>query len=950
MSKTLNITPTVRMNFILFVSLIFILNFFPLELHSQNFRSLNFEGAGYVTGVFPVKYNPNFLPNPSNQTIYARTDVGGVYKSTDNGNSWKFISNFRSNMSPSELMIQGIAVREKSGHYSSPDTLLVAWGHNRQDALESGVYRSLWKSTDGGETWTRPTIEPPGVLFSGNNFKIKIGGECVVYHPDSANVLYMGGISPVPNTAPCLYKSLNGGDHWVKVNGIPFTVQDTITCISLLSGTTDIWVGTTRGVYRSSNNGISWRFMDNHYPSVKRILLQKFGNGIIAYVAYGNQTSNQSIARFTGYNNSWKDLSANFDQNIIYGNHGLSKKYFSALTLVKNYGVDNVLLAGRYERPLRISFNYGENWTGNGDPLPQTGDQVVFRYKHNTANFPNHQYRYEIRDFIYTGMNHIVQNPNDQFSNYWYSSGGAGAYKSEDGGILYLNSLNHSTWEYMVSGMSLPVVYDISFDPALQADIQIPISDWTNAYTTQQGSMDYSKLGYDRQGTNNHSCSGQPNYYDTYITNVTRALIVPDEPMISYNIGGNVYYHSAKMYKRTQSGMVLYQEICNLPWANTPDRVLSDGLVIPHSDGKDRLVVLLGASQMKRSKIEPGFEDIGVYRIEIDRQSSDASYIESSFLGQRGNDVMSQSAFMNALLPPLGTTSELFSNQFNLAKSDEGKLFLYLEGIEGDESAGGFFISNDTGANWQKVSDVVEIGEYKDEGCLKFNDGMLYLAIKNRGLYYSDNIENDTNWIFTKLNDFVSAEQVEVKNLNTSQSRKQIYVFGRRFGDRFNKIYRAEIDADGNYTEWEEIAGNIPAVRSLRINPNPDFENELWIATSGQGVIIYEHDGKPTYQNNTPEILPKDFSLRQNYPNPFNPFTRIEFTLPVNASVTLSLYDITGREVKSLIDQNTFTAGLHGINFNASDLASGVYFYRLSAKPSDNSPMFTSVKKMMLLR
>ena len=74
----------------------------------------------------------------------------------------------------------------------------------------------------------------------------------------------------------------------------------------------------------------------------------------------------------------------------------------------------------------------------------------------------------------------------------------------------------------------------------------------------------------------------------------------------------------------------------------------------------------------------------------------------------------------------------------------------------------------------------------------------------------------------------------------------------------------------------------------------------------------------------------KSFKLNQNYPNPFNPVTRISFSLPMYAKVTVKVYDLLGREVRQLVNEN-MNAGSFMIDFNGSDLASGVYFVRLTA-------------------
>ena len=76
--------------------------------------------------------------------------------------------------------------------------------------------------------------------------------------------------------------------------------------------------------------------------------------------------------------------------------------------------------------------------------------------------------------------------------------------------------------------------------------------------------------------------------------------------------------------------------------------------------------------------------------------------------------------------------------------------------------------------------------------------------------------------------------------------------------------------------------------------------------------------------------VPEDYTLAQNYPNPFNPTTVISYQLPVASQVRLAIYDMLGREVATLID-GEIAAGRHSINFNGSNLSSGVYLYRLQA-------------------
>jgi hypothetical protein len=96
---------------------------------------------------------------------------------------------------------------------------------------------------------------------------------------------------------------------------------------------------------------------------------------------------------------------------------------------------------------------------------------------------------------------------------------------------------------------------------------------------------------------------------------------------------------------------------------------------------------------------------------------------------------------------------------------------------------------------------------------------------------------------------------------------------------------------------------------------------------------------------------PEQFSLYQNYPNPFNPVTTIEFNLPEDAVVTLTVYNILGQEMAVLLNNEVLEEGTQSIMFDASGLASGIYFYKISARGiGDYGKYSSSVMKMILAK
>ncbi len=95
---------------------------------------------------------------------------------------------------------------------------------------------------------------------------------------------------------------------------------------------------------------------------------------------------------------------------------------------------------------------------------------------------------------------------------------------------------------------------------------------------------------------------------------------------------------------------------------------------------------------------------------------------------------------------------------------------------------------------------------------------------------------------------------------------------------------------------------------------------------------------------------PEHFEVYQNYPNPFNPSTVIRYSLSVHSIVTLKVYNVLGQEVVTLLNGESMEAGFNDVSFNASNLPSGVYFYRVTATGVDDHQIFNDVKRMMLIK
>jgi len=116
-----------------------------------------------------------------------------------------------------------------------------------------------------------------------------------------------------------------------------------------------------------------------------------------------------------------------------------------------------------------------------------------------------------------------------------------------------------------------------------------------------------------------------------------------------------------------------------------------------------------------------------------------------------------------------------------------------------------------------------------------------------------------------------------------------------------------------------------------------EAQDTLKFLITDKNGLVFEKSIIVTY------TLPATYALDQNFPNPFNPSTTIFYQIPTNSRVTLHVYNVLGQRVTTLVDEER-SAGFHEATFDASRLASGVYFYRITAGK------FVSIKKMLLMK
>jgi hypothetical protein len=154
---------------------------------------------------------------------------------------------------------------------------------------------------------------------------------------------------------------------------------------------------------------------------------------------------------------------------------------------------------------------------------------------------------------------------------------------------------------------------------------------------------------------------------------------------------------------------------------------------------------------------------------------------------------------------------------------------------------------------------------------------------------------------------------------------------------------RNVIVPEGMQAEWRSANG-VTKIAIAGANAVTDAAITV-VVESGETLELYGAVNEVPFATRTQKVpvIPSDFSLSQNYPNPFNPETTIEFGLPEDAQVKVTVFNVLGQVVTALVDAE-MTAGYHVVTWDASEMSSGVYFYRIQA---DN---FTATKRMVLMK
>jgi hypothetical protein len=247
--------------------------------------------------------------------------------------------------------------------------------------------------------------------------------------------------------------------------------------------------------------------------------------------------------------------------------------------------------------------------------------------------------------------------------------------------------------------------------------------------------------------------------------------------------------------------------------------------------------------------------------------------------------------------------------------------------------SGGVFRSIDSAQSWMPVnSGLTDLQAW----ALAAVDSDVFVGTYGSGVFHSTNC--GTTWI--KVNGLVDTliNVLLIPTGQTGKSNKNV------FAGTTNGLFLST----NSGISWTDAGLTGQSVLSLAISGN-----YLYAGSNGYGIWRRPLSEMFTGVEERNSQHPSGFSLEQKYPNPFNLTTNISFFIGTYSYTSLRIYDLLGREVATLVNENK-SPGSYQVKWNAKSYPSGVYFYRLSVMPTDSRyrqiGSFSETKKLLLLR
>ena len=875
-------------------------------------------GGGFVPGIV---YHPT-----AQGLAYARTDMGGAYRWDNSTGKW--------------VPLTDMMTRNNSDYMG-----ILSIGLDRNDTnriyMECGKYTQSWagtgavlSSTDKGNSWI---IHPLTVKIGGNEDG-RGAGERLQVDPNLGSILFMG------TTANGLWKSTDYASTWIKVasfspTNINFVLFDPASG-SPGNATQRIFVAVVdtsgQSLYRSDNGGSSWTVVPGQLHKVMAIRADIADT--LLYITFANyQGPNSATAgsvwKYGIPSGTWTNISPSSGS---YGFSGIS-------VYPKNPNIVIVSTLDRWSPMDEVyrSTNGGASWvprltnaTLDHSYAPYTAGNINPHWVAALAMdpFDSSKAMFGTGYGIWASNNFFASTPT------WY-------FKDENLEETVPLQIISPPFTNLLSVMG-------DYDGFRHDDLDVSPPNryypykWTTLSIAFAGKVP-SKIvkAYSSPAPfGSYSTDGGTTWRDftTYPIGTTVGGDWGNTWSITISADGNTIVWAPKgasMSFSTNNGKTWTACGGGVPLVSpVADRANPKKFYALNSSGGQLWMSTDGGKSFSQ-----GLTGLQGASNSLDGNVTAVPGIEGDLWICTGGGGLYHSTNSGASAPKVSSVTAAYRIGFGRAKIAGGYPAIYLFGTV--SGVLGFFLSNDAGASWTRINDDNHqygwIHQITGDPRVY---GRCYISAEGRGISYgqptnSDTTDNPSSFRFLtvpsdSLRQSYQSITVSWSKASDPQSSPLTYIM-HFFGPGVDTIF-STTDTTVTFS-----SGIIQSSSSYVLT---GYVTNGYDTTATSNSIFFLTALGVTNVEEASTSIPKSYALYQNYPNPFNPQTTISYSLPQVSSVTLKVYDLMGREVAALIQNERKAPGNYEISFDASHLSSGVYFYKLQTE------RFIKTKQMVLVK
>lgn len=853
-------------------------------------------------------------------TLYIGAASGGIWKTSNGGNTWEDIGSNESKM----LTFGAIAIDP-----NNPNVIYIGTGELSALSNMRHYGKGLFKSTDGGLSW----------FESSDDFGAITGFGDLVVNPYNSNIVYaaLGNGSILlnqnqPNEG--IWKSTDGGSNWVRTLNVQDAYDIVVHPIDpyIVYAATGGWF-TTSGFYISTDAGDTWTQSNAGLQNATtigrmQIDIATSSPNILYAVIYDGIGNTPKAYKTIDGGNAWFPISGGTQLGGNYGSGWVDQGHYDLCIAVDPDDPNHVFIG-----------NVELHETTNGS------DFSVKRISGGTSAWESP---------VHVDYHCLVYAPSDP--NTLFIGCDGGIYESPDDGLSFKNLNNgistiqfyriasHPTNENVIIGGAQDNWTSITFDlTSMNPWVTVSDGDGMECFFNYDypDSIVYASSQYGRL---RKSINGGNSFYT--IANIdgwwiTPFLIHPTDHLTLYSANNKIY--------RTTTGGQSWSIISN------PQIVVQD-LVVSMAQSKVNpdIIILVGigtgsaASFLYSPEVKisadggeiwsadlspniPG-EPMLIIRVVTHPSDPNTMYIVRTGLSEN-NKIYSTTDLgitwtnLSGDLPNLPCW-DLFVDPHNVQPNNTNHLYAGMDV--------GVYRSIDGGSSWQYISEDIPLLPIWDFDYVEYgNYAKLRVGTYGRSAY-------ETEWSLLQLPSapiLVSPED-SLKEVTPpdilfiwqqSQPDVERYLFELDTTEQFNTSFIDSATVDTTYQ-----------YSSLQINRRYWWRVKAY-NSAGWGNFSEERTFDTYVTTVESEEIPIEYALGQNYPNPFNPSTKIKYSVPQASQVVVKVFDILGNSIETLVIEEK-PAGSYEVAFNASGLPTGVYFYQLKAGD------FIETKKMILMK